>query len=55
MIKQILTKPKTTNRRPWDYFPDCHICNGIRQGQGATTEDLTKLFEEAKKGKWRKR
>jgi len=49
MHKITPTKPKTTTRGTWDYFPDCHICNGLRQGRGATAEDLAKLFKEVER------
>lgn len=42
-------KPKQTNRGPWNSFPNCHICSGMKSGRGQTEEDLKKLFAEAEK------
>lgn len=42
---------KKTFRKPWDYFHDCHICQGMKQGRGQTTKDLEVLFEEAEQNK----
>ncbi len=43
------TKPKNRrkNTGPWNYFPDCHVCQGMKHGRGQTPEDLSKLFAEA--------
>ncbi len=32
---------------PWNYFNDCAICQGMKQGRGQTAEELKKLFDEA--------
>jgi hypothetical protein len=46
-----MEKAKPKNQRkatgPWNYFPDCHVCQGMKQGRGQTSADLTKLFAEA--------
>lgn len=47
MAKKPSAKPRTTTRGPWNYFPDCHICQAMKQGRGNTVEDLTKVFAEA--------
>ncbi len=44
-------KFRKTSRGPWDYFHDCHICQGMKQGRGQTIKDLNQLFEEAGKAK----
>jgi len=36
-----------TAREPWDFFHDCHICQGMKQGRGQTMDDLKKLFAES--------
>jgi hypothetical protein len=51
------TTRKNTQKGPWNYFPDCHICSAVaeamadkqamKQGRGNTAEDLTKVFAEA--------
>ncbi len=46
MINKSLNK-QVSSRGPWSYFPNCHICQGMKQGRGQTSEDLKKLFDEA--------
>jgi hypothetical protein len=49
MNKKIATKFRKTPRGPWNYFHNCHICQGMKQGRGQTEEDLKQLFKEAEK------
>jgi hypothetical protein len=46
MNRKVSAKLRPTSREPWDDFPDCHICQAMKQGRGQTVEDLKKVFAE---------
>lgn len=43
----MMKKQNPLSEEPWEYFDDCPICQGMKQGRGQTMEDLNKLFKEA--------
>lgn len=49
MSKSKIIKKKSVNFEPWEFFDDCVICQGMKQGRGQTVDDLKKLFDRANK------